>query len=71
MEEKVVYTVTVRTSKDGIRAAAVVRNEKSESGEMSSRLITAFAQEDLDVLMSILDGRRSISDAMGGEIHGN
>lgn len=71
MEEKVVYTVTVRTSKDGIRAAAVVRNEKTEDGEMKSRLTTAFAQEDLDVLMSILDGRRPISDAMGGEIHGN
>lgn len=71
MEEKVIYTVTVRTGKDGIRAAAVVRNEKGEDGEMKSRLTTAFAQEDLDLLMSILDGRKSISNAMGGEIHGD
>lgn len=71
MEEKVIYTVTVRTNKDGIRAAAVVRNEKNEDGEMKSRLTTAFAQEDLDLLMSILDGRKSISNAMGGEIHGD
>ena len=70
MEEKIVYTVTVRTSKDGIRAAAVVRNE-NDNGEMKSRLTTAFAQEDLDVLMSILDGRKPISAAMGGEIHGD
>lgn len=71
MGEKVIYTVTVRTGEDGIRAAAVVRNEKSEDGEMKSRLTTAFAQEDLDLLMSILDGRKSISNAMGGEIHGD
>lgn len=71
MEEKVIYTVTVRTGKDGIRAAAVVRNEKNEDGGMKSRLTTAFAQEDLDLLMSILDGRKSISNAMGGEIHGD
>lgn len=71
MEEKVIYTVAVRTGKDGIRAAAVVRNEKSEDGEMKSRLTTAFAQEDLDLLMSILDGHKSISNAMGGEIHGD
>lgn len=71
MEEKVIYTVTVRTGKDGIRAAAVVRNEKTEDGEMKSRLTTAFAQEDLYLLMSILDGRKPISNAMGGEIYGN
>lgn len=71
MEEKIVYTVTVRTSKDGVRAAAVVKNEVSDDGKMQSRLTTAFAQEDLDLLMSILDGRKSISNAMGGEIHGD
>lgn len=71
MEEKVIYTVTVRTSKDGIRAAAVVRNEKGEDGEMTSRLTTAFAQEDLDILMQVLDGKKTISDATGGEIHVN
>lgn len=71
METKVVYTVTVRTSKEGIRAAAVVRNILDPNGSTSSQLTTAFAQEDLDLLMEILDGRKPISAAMGGEISGN
>lgn len=57
MEEKIIYTITVRTSKDGLRAAAVVKNTKKGDGEMESRLTTAFAQEDLDILMKILDGK--------------
>lgn len=57
MEEKIIYTITVRTSKDGLRAAAVVKNTKKGDGEMESRLTTAFAQEDLDILMNILDGK--------------
>lgn len=71
METKVVYTVTVRTSKEGVRAAAVVRNILDANGSTSSQLTTAFAQEDLDLLMEILDGRKPISVAMGGEISGN
>lgn len=71
METKVVYTVTVRTSKEGIRAAAVVRNILDQNGSTSSQLTTAFAQEDLDLLMEILDGRKPISAAMGGEISGD
>ena len=71
MEAKVVYTVTVRTGKDGIRAAAVVRNDQNEEGVIDSRLTAAFAQEDLDFLMAVLDGRKPISSAMGGEIHGD
>lgn len=57
MEEKIIYTITVRTSKDGLRAAAVVKNTKKGDGEMESRLTTAFAQDDLDILMKILDGK--------------
>ncbi len=71
MESKVVYTVTVRTGKDGIRAAAVVRNIMDQNGGTSSQLTTAFAQDDLDMLIAILDGRKPISAAMGGEISGN
>lgn len=71
METKVVYTVTVRTSKEGIRAAAVVRNILDENGSTSSQLTTAFAQEDLDTLIAILDGKKPISNAMGGEISGD
>lgn len=71
METKVVYTVTVRTSKEGVRAAAVVRNILDANGSTSSQLTTAFAQEDLDLLMEILDGRKPISIAMGGEICGD
>mgnify|MGYP006978912217 CR=1 FL=1 len=71
METKVVYTVTVRTSKEGVRAAAVVRNILDANGSTSSQLTTAFAQEDLDLLMEILDGRKPISAAMGGEISGD
>ncbi len=68
METKVVYTVTVRTGKDGIRAAAVVRNMQFSDGTTESQLTTAFAQEDLDTLIAILDGRKSINKAMGGEV---
>lgn len=71
METKVVYTVTVRTSKEGVRAAAVVRNILNENGSASSQLTTAFAQEDLDTLIAILDGKKPISNAMGGEISGD
>ena len=71
METKVVYTVTVRTSNEGVRAAAVVRNILDANGSTTSQLTTAFAQEDLDLLMKILDGRKPISAAMGGEISGN
>ncbi len=71
METKVIYTVTVRTGQDGIRAAAVVRNIMDANGSSSSQLTTAFAQEDLDLLIEILDGRKSISNAMGGEICGD
>lgn len=70
-EKKIVYTVTVRTSNEGIRAAAVVRNIQFSDGATESQLTTAFAQEDLDMLIAILDGRKSISIAMGGEISGN
>lgn len=70
-DKKIVYTVTVRTSSEGIRAAAVVRNIQFSDGTTESQLTTAFAQEDLDLLMAILDGRKSISNAMGGEIHGD
>lgn len=68
METKVIYTVTVRTGQDGIRAAAVVRNMQFSDGTTESQLTTAFAQEDLDTLIAILDGRKSISKAMGGEV---
>lgn len=71
METKVIYTVTVRTGQDGIRAAAVVRNMQFSDGATESQLTTAFAQEDLDTLIAILDGRKSISKAMGGEICGD
>ncbi len=71
METKVVYTVTVRTSKEGVRAAAVVRNILDANGSTSSQLTTAFAQEDLDLLMAILDGRKPISTTMGGGICGD
>lgn len=71
METKVIYTVTVRTGQDGIRAAAVVRNMQFSDGVTESQLTTAFAQEDLDLLMAILDGKKSISTAMGGEICGD
>lgn len=65
MEEKIIYTITVRTGKDGIRAAAVVKNTKKGDGEMESRLTTAFAQEDLDdVLMQILDGKMTLVEGM-------
>ena len=68
METKVIYTVTVRTGQDGIRAAAVVRNMQFSDGTTESQLTTAFAQEDLDTLIAILDGRKSISKVMGGEV---
>lgn len=71
METKAVYTVTVRTSKEGIRAAAVVRNILDADGSTSSQLTTAFAQEDLDTLIAILDGKKPISNAMGGELNGD
>lgn len=71
METKVVYTVTVRTSKEGVRAAAVVRNILDANGATSSQLTTAFAQEDLDTLIAILDGKKPISNAMGGEVNGD
>lgn len=70
-EKKIIYTVTVRTSSEGIRAAAVVRNIQFSDGATESQLTTAFAQEDLDTLIAILDGRKPISAAMGGEINGN
>lgn len=60
MEEKIIYTITIRTSKDGVRAAAVVKNIQNDNGELNSRLTTAFAQEDVDVLMNILDGKCSL-----------
>lgn len=69
MEEKIVYTITVRTNQDSIRAAAIVKNVRYADGSIESTLTTAFAQEDLDLLMEILDGRKSISNAMGGEVH--
>lgn len=68
MGTKIIYTVTVRTGQDGIRAAAVVRNMQFSDGATESQLTTAFAQEDLDTLIAILDGRKSISKAMGGEV---
>lgn len=71
MEEKVIYTITVRTNQDGIRAAAIVKNVQKADGALDSTLTTAFAQEDLDLLMEILDGRKPISVAMGGEICGD
>lgn len=71
METKVIYTVTVRTGQDGIRAAAVVRNMQFSDGATESQLTTAFAQEDLDTLIAILDGKKPISTAMGGEIRGD
>lgn len=67
-DKKIVYTVTVRTSSEGIRAAAVVRNIQFSDGTTESQLTTAFAQDDLDALIAILDGRKSISTAMGGDI---
>lgn len=70
-DKKIVYTITVRTNNDGIRAAAVVRNTQFPDGATESQLTTAFAQEDLDILLKILDGRKPISAAMGGEIHGD
>lgn len=71
MDQKIVYTVTVRTSNEGIRAAAVVRNVQNADGSTESRLTTAFAQEDLDTLITILDGRKSITNAMGGDVSGD
>ena len=71
MEEKIVYTITVRTNQDGIRAAAIVKNVRHADGTLDSTLTTAFAQEDLDFLMAILDGKKSISNKMGGEVHAN
>ena len=71
MEEKVIYTITVRTNKDGIRAAAVVKHVQGTDNTLDSALVNAFAQEDLDLLMAILDGKKSISNAMGGEICGD
>nr|DAM61625.1 MAG TPA: hypothetical protein [Caudoviricetes sp.] len=71
METKVIYTITVRTGQDGIRAAAVVRNMQFSDGTTESQLTTAFAQEDLDTLIAILDGKKPISTAMGGEICGD
>lgn len=71
MEEKIIYTITVRTNQDGIRAAAIVKNVCYADGSIESTLTTAFAKEDLDFLMEILDGRKSISNAMGGEICGD
>ena len=71
MDQKIVYTITVRISENGIRAAAVVRNIQEADGSMKSQLTTAFAQDDLDLLIAILDGQKSITDAMGGEISGN
>lgn len=68
MEEKIIYTITVRTNQDGIRVAAIVKNVRHADGTLDSTLTTAFAQEDLDFLMSILDGKKSISNAMGGEM---
>lgn len=68
MEEKIVYTITVRTNPDGIRAAVIVKNVRRSDGTLDSTLTTAFAQEDLDLLMAILDGKKSISNAMGGEV---
>lgn len=59
-EKKVVYTVTIRTSKDGIRAAAIVRNTQNEDGTVESVLTTAFAQDDLDTLIKILDGKMAM-----------
>ena len=46
METKVVYTVTVRTSKEGVRAAAVVRNILDANGANSSQLTTAYENAD-------------------------
>lgn len=69
MEEKIVYTITVRTNPDGIRAAAIVKNIRHADGILDSTLTTAFAQEDLDFLMAILDGKKPISNAIGGEVH--
>jgi hypothetical protein len=71
MEEKIVYTITVRTNPDGIRAAAIVKNVRRADGTLDSTLTTAFAQEDLDLLMAILDGKKSISNVMGGEVCAN
>lgn len=71
MEEKIVYTITVRTNQDGIRAAAIVKNVRHADGTLDSTLTTAFAQEDLDFLMAILDGKKPISNAIGGEVHAN
>lgn len=69
MEEKIIYTITVRTNQDGIRAAAIVKNVRRADGTLDSTLTTAFAQEDLDFLMAILDGKKTISNAIGGEVH--
>lgn len=71
MEEKIVYTMTVRTNRDGIRAAAIVKNVRHADGTLDSTLTTAFAQEDLDFLMAILDGKKPISNAIGGEVYAN
>lgn len=71
MEEKIVYTMTVRTNRDGIRAAAIVKNVRHADGTLDSTLTTAFAQKDLDFLMAILDGKKPISNAIGGEVHAN
>ncbi len=70
-DKKIIYTVTVRTSSEGIRAAAVVRNIQFSDGTTESQLTTAFAQDDLDALIAILDGKKPISAAMGGEIYGD
>lgn len=69
MEEKIVYTITVRTNQDSIRAAAIIKNIRHSDGTFDSTLTTAFAQEDLDLLMEILDGKKPISTAMGGGVH--
>ena len=39
--------------------------------DIKKEMTTAFAQEDLDLLMAILDGKKSISNAMGGEVCAN
>lgn len=65
-EKKVVYTITIRTTNDGVRAAAVVRNIQNEDGTVDSTLTTAFAQEDLDNLIKVLDGKCFLN--VGGEV---
>lgn len=69
MDSKIVYTITIRTNSEGFRAGAVVKNEQNDDGSMTSKLTMAFAQEDLELLMAILDGKKRLSNAIGGEIH--